>query len=72
MRKTTIYLPEGLKRRLENAANRSRASEAQIIRTAVERLLDAETPRPTLPLFDSGDPTFAERADEILHEGFGE
>ena len=73
MRKTTIYLPEELKRRLERAAHRSRASEAQIIRTAVERLLEAESPpRPTLPLFNSGDPTFAERADEFLREGFGE
>jgi hypothetical protein len=27
---------------------------------------------PSLPLFDSGDPTLAERVDEELEAGFGE
>jgi Arc/MetJ-type ribon-helix-helix transcriptional regulator len=73
MVKTTIYLPEDLKRRLEKSAARSGASEAEVIRTAVERLLDTESPpRPTLPLFRSGDPRLAERTEELLRESFGE
>ena len=30
-----------------------------------------DRPRPTLPLFTSGDPPFAERVEDILAEGFG-
>jgi hypothetical protein len=72
MQKTTVYLPDALKRRLAQAAHRGGQSEAALIRTAIERLLDAETrPSPTLPLFRSGDPTLAERVDEAL-SGFGE
>jgi hypothetical protein len=45
---------------------------AALIRAAIERLLEEEArPRPTLPLFRSGDPAFAERVDEAL-AGFGE
>jgi hypothetical protein len=43
-----------------------------LIRAATEGLLEEEArPRPTSPLFRSGDPTLAERADEAL-AGFGE
>jgi Arc/MetJ-type ribon-helix-helix transcriptional regulator len=72
MQKTTVYLPDALKRRLAQAAHRGGQSEAALIRTAIERLLDEEArPAPTLPLFRSGDPTLAERVDEAL-TGFGE
>jgi hypothetical protein len=72
MQKTTVYLPDGLKRRLAQAAHRRGQPEAVLIRTAIERLLDEDTrPRPTLPLFRSGNPTLAERVDEAL-AGFGE
>jgi hypothetical protein len=72
MQKTTVYLPDALKRQLARAAERRGESEAQLIRTAIERLLAGEAgPRPTLPLFRSGDPTLAEHADEAL-AGFGE
>jgi hypothetical protein len=72
MQKTTVYLPEALKRRLARAADRRGEPEAQLIRTAIERLLDDEArPRPTLPLFRSADPTLAEHVDEAL-AGFGE
>ena len=73
MRKTTIYLPDALKRRLAQAAHRRGQPEAALIRAAIERLLEEEEgrPRPTLPLFRSGDPTLAERVDEAL-TGFGE
>ena len=72
MRKTTIYLPEGLKRELERAAAREGRSEADLIRGALERALaQAAPPRPRLPLFRSGDPTLAERLEEAL-SGFGD
>jgi Ribbon-helix-helix protein, copG family len=72
MRKTTIYLPDDLKRRLTKTAQRRGEPEAELIRAAIERLLaDEARPRPTLPLFHSGDPTLAERVDEAL-AGFGE
>ncbi|HEV8602749.1 MAG TPA: ribbon-helix-helix protein, CopG family [Gaiellaceae bacterium] len=70
--KTTVYLPEQLKRRVEQTARAQRRSEAEVIRAALEEFTEAqERPRPRLPLFSSGDPTLAERVDEILAEGFG-
>jgi len=71
MFKTTVYLPERLKRRLGVLARRRRASEAELIRSAVERLVEgAERPRPRAALFHSGDPTLAARVDELL-KGMG-
>jgi len=72
MQKTTVYLPEGLKRRLGEVAHRRGQPEAELIRQAIERLLAEEArPRPLLPLFHGDDPTLAERVDEAL-AGFGE
>ena len=72
MVKTTIYLPDELKRRVEQAARQRATSEAEVIRAAVDAAVPPlERPRPRVPLFDSGDPTLAERVDEILAEGFG-
>lgn len=71
MFKTTVYLPDDLKRRLAGLARRRGRSEASLIREAIEKLTAAETPRPILPLFRSGDPHLAERVDEAL-KGFGE
>jgi hypothetical protein len=72
MVKTTVYIPEQVKRRLSKLALQQGRSEAQLIREALERLVDeAPRPRPTLPLFSSGDPTLAARFDELM-EGFGE
>ncbi len=72
MRKTTVYLPDALKSRLRRAASESGRSEADLIREGVElvsgRVAGSE---PRLPLFASGDPELAERADEHL-AGFGE
>ena len=66
-----MYLPEELKRRLAELAERKGTSEAALIRRAVEDLVEAERPsRPRLPLFRGSDPTLAERVDEAL-EGFG-
>lgn len=73
MRKTTVYLPDALKARLERAARERKLSEAEVIRTAIEQFTSAQArPRPTLPLFESiGDPKLADRVDEALR-GFGE
>lgn len=72
MVKSTVYLPADLKRALQDAARASGRSEADLIREGIEMvtggLLTAE---PRLPLFSSGDPDLAERADELL-AGFGE
>lgn len=72
MRKTTVYLPEDLKARLERVAGERNRSEADIIREALERFTaDQVRPRPRLPLFESGQPELAETVDEAL-AGFGE
>ncbi|MBA2693771.1 MAG: CopG family transcriptional regulator [Rubrobacter sp.] len=72
MKKTTVYLPEDLKSSLGRIAKDRGLSEAELIREAVRELVNgAEPPRPRLPLFSSGDPTWAERVDEEL-AGFGE
>jgi plasmid stability protein len=72
MQKTTVYLPDELKRALSRAAARRGVSEAELIREALRSITrDAEPPKPRLPLFESGLPDLAVRADEAL-EGFGE
>ena len=65
---------EGVRRRAAEEGRR----EEEIIEEAVGRYLrevgtDAQAghPWPRYPLFDSGDPTFAERAEDEL-AGFGE
>lgn len=48
MRKSSVYLPDALKRQLTNAARRTHRSEADLIRAAVEQLVTGEmvTPEP--------------------------
>lgn len=71
MRRTTVYLPEDLKLDLERVAQAEARSEAQLIREGIRLVVDRHRPlRPQVPLFESGDPTLAERADDLL-EGFG-
>jgi hypothetical protein len=74
MKKTTVYLPEELKRRLPLAARHAGKSEADLIREGVEFVVERElAPRPRFPLFNSGLPGIAHRVDEELREtGFGE
>jgi metal-responsive CopG/Arc/MetJ family transcriptional regulator len=70
MQKTTLYLPESLKRHVEEIAKVRGCSETDVIRRAIE--LYVERPRPTLPLArGSGETTLAEGVDELLAEGFG-
>ena len=71
MHRTTIYLPEAMKARVAEAARLQRVTEAEVIRGAIEQLL--ERPRPRGALFASEHPLDAERVDELLAEtGFGE
>jgi hypothetical protein len=71
MIKTTVYLPDALKQRVERLARERQVSEAEVIRAALEEYTARERPRPTLPLFDSGRGDIASRVDELLAEGFG-
>jgi hypothetical protein len=72
MHKTTVYLPDELKQALSQTATAEGRSEAELIREGVEAVTHRRKyPRPTIPLFESDDPTLAERVDELL-EGFGE
>ncbi len=70
MVKTTLYLPKELKQRIETAARREGRSEAAIIREALDHYVRPGH-RPKAGLFSSGDPTLAERVDDLLAEGFG-
>jgi len=72
MEKTTLYLPDDLKRELEEVAQLRGCSQAELIREAIRRLVSTQKPpRPHLPLFESGDSTLADRIDSEL-AGFGE
>jgi Ribbon-helix-helix protein, copG family len=72
MQKTTVYIPEDVKRALGQAAAARGVSEAELIREALRTLaLQATPPRPRLPLFKSGQPQLAECVDEAL-SGFGQ
>jgi Ribbon-helix-helix protein, copG family len=70
--RTTVYLPEDLKRRVEHTARARGTSEAEVIRAALDEYTAGERPRPRMPLFrGSGKTNVAERVDEALAEGFG-
>jgi len=70
MAKTTLYLPDDLKRAIELEARRRSLPEAEIVRQALRKALSDNTPRPRGALFSGNEP-IAERVDELL-EGFGE
>ena len=69
MQKTTVYIPEDVKRALGKVAAARGVSEAELIREALRALTSKATPpSPRLPLFKSGTPRLAERVDEALLE----
>jgi hypothetical protein len=69
--KTTIYLPDDLKRAVECIAAASGTSVAEVIREAIGALVrSSDRPRPAGGLFASGDPTLSESVDDAL-TGFG-
>jgi hypothetical protein len=72
MVKTTVYLTEDAKQRLQLAARRQHRSEADLIRVAIDVML-ADEPwhvRPNPPSLDL-DPAVADRVDDYLSAGFG-
>ena len=72
VRKTTVYIPDDLKVKIERAAAQQGRTVAELVREALRTLVErAAPPRPRLPLFESGKSDLAERVDEALH-GFGE
>lgn len=72
MEKTTVYLPDELKRALRRAARAAGRSEAELIREGIGLVTGSHRiAEPRLPLFDSGQADLAERVDEALI-GFGE
>lgn len=72
MHKTTVYVPDELRRALARVAAARRCSEAELIREALRELTArAEPPCPKLPLFASRRPRLAERMEDAL-AGFGE
>jgi hypothetical protein len=66
--KTTLYLPEDLKRQVAQLAKRRQVSEADVIRVALSHEVAAELPLPETPLFHSEELVGA-RDEEILREG---
>jgi hypothetical protein len=72
MEKTTVYLTSEQKRSLARAAKLERRSEADLIREGIEAITNwHRTAEPTIPLFTSGVPDLATRADDYL-DGFGD
>ena len=75
MKKTTLYLPDDLKKKIEQVAKEEGRSEADVIRDAISSAVEAKpiypAPRVPLPGMKLGDPNIAERAGDLL-EGFGE
>ncbi|HEX9092992.1 MAG TPA: CopG family transcriptional regulator [Coriobacteriia bacterium] len=72
MEKTTVYLTSAQKHALTRAATIEGRSEADLIREGIEIVTSKHrVAEPTLPLFDSGLPDLATRAEEYL-KGFGE
>lgn len=67
--KTTLYLPDDLKREIELEASRRGISEAEVIRDALRRSLTHESRRPRGGIIAGKEP-IAERVDELL-AGFG-
>jgi hypothetical protein len=72
VQKTTVYLPDELRRALKNAAAVSGRSEADLIREGVALVTQgAERPRPRGGLFAGDGPPFSDDLDDAL-AGFGE
>jgi Ribbon-helix-helix protein, copG family len=71
MVKTTLYLPDELKRDVARMAAESGRSEADIIREAIAALVGKQRrPRPRGGLFAGGDASLAEQTEQAL-TGFG-
>ncbi|MGH3445939.1 MAG: CopG family transcriptional regulator [Nocardioidaceae bacterium] len=67
--KTTLYVPDDLKRAIHDEAARRGTSEAEVVRESLRASLLRDRPRPRGGLFAGTEP-IAERAEELL-EDFG-
>ncbi|MFM7146987.1 MAG: CopG family transcriptional regulator [Actinomycetales bacterium] len=77
VKRTTVYLPDELKSRLEAEARRRGLTEAQIIREAVDK--ETRRPRPHGGIFSGGDlnardidPRVAVESESAPFGGFGD
>lgn len=68
--KTTLYLPDDVKRAIEMQARRRGISEAEVVRDALRRTLLSERPKPCAGVFTGAEP-IADRVDDLLADGFG-
>ena len=68
MNRTTVYLPDSLKRGVEQLARQRLCSEAEVIRQAIQDAIARPKPEPG---FIPGDSAWAERVDDYL-AGFGD
>ncbi|MEU8569158.1 CopG family transcriptional regulator [Streptomyces pathocidini] len=71
LKRTTVYLEDEVLREIKETAARRGMSEAELIRQGVDLAIASNRmwDEPAgLPVFDSGDPAFAERSDDILRE----
>jgi len=68
MKKTTVYLSDDLSEALHRAAERESRSEAELIREGIALVIRESAPRPTVPLFESGRPDFANTTEVDLSE----
>lgn len=69
--KTTVNLPEELKAALVQMSAETHKTQAELIRSGIQLVLAQHQSSPTIPVFVSADPIFAEHIDEHL-VGFGE
>lgn len=68
MRKTTVYLPDSLKREVERRARQRSCSEAEVIRQAIRDAVGRPEPKAGII---PGDDSWVDRIDDLL-EGFGD
>ncbi|WP_306323669.1 MULTISPECIES: ribbon-helix-helix domain-containing protein [unclassified Streptomyces] len=71
--KTSVYLSREQQERLKAAARLLGQSEAELIREGIDLIL-LRLPLPPrsrpMPSFSSGDPSFAERSDDLLADAY--
>ncbi len=75
MVRTNVYLRPLQKARLSEAARCAGKSEAELIRLAVDRVLDdppVARRKPQTGFITSTGPPIADRIDELLADGFGQ
>ena len=68
MNRTTVYLPDSLKRGVEQLARQRSCSEAEVIRQAIQDAIARPKPEPGII---PGNSAWAERVDDYL-AGFGD